>query len=182
MARQEVKIPHERVAVLIGVNGAVKKRIEEKMRAQIFIDSQEGDVMIEGENSLQVFECVSIIKAIGRGFNPSVVELLFNEDNMFDLINIQDYIGRSKKDMMRMKGRVIGREGKAREMVEDATETHIVVYGKTIGFIGEIENVAVARHAMEMLLEGSPHGNVFNWLENKKRELIKKRFESGKGF
>ena len=29
MARQEVKIPHERVAVLIGVNGAVKKRIEE---------------------------------------------------------------------------------------------------------------------------------------------------------
>ncbi|MBL7051980.1 MAG: RNA-processing protein [Nanoarchaeota archaeon] len=182
MARQEVKIPHERVAVLIGVNGSVKKRIEEKMRVQLFVDSQEGDVVIEGEDSLKVYECVNIIKAIGRGFNPAVAELLFNEDYMFDLINIQDYIGRSKKDMMRIKGRVIGRDGKARQMIEDATDTHIVVYGKTIGFIGEIENVAAARQAMEMLLEGSPHGNVYNWLDNKKRELIKRRFEEGKGF
>ena len=181
MARQELKIPHERVAVLIGVNGSVKKRIEEKMHVKLDIDSEEGDVTIEGKDSITVFECLDVIKAIGRGFNPTIAELLFNEDYMFDLINIQDYIGKSKKVMMRIKGRVIGRDGKARELIEAATDTHIVVYGKTIGFVGEIEKVSIARQAMEMLLEGSPHGNVFNWLDNKKRELIRREFE-GKGF
>ncbi len=181
MARQELKIPHERIAVLIGVKGSVKRRIEEKMNVRLNIDSEEGDVFIEGEDSIAVFECVDIIKAIGRGFNPEVAELLFNDKYIFDLIVIQDYIGKSKKDMIRIKGRIIGREGKARQMIEDATDTHIVVYGKTIGIIGEIDHVPIARQAMEMLLEGSPHGNVFKWLDNKKRELMRRQFE-GKGF
>ena len=74
---------------------------------------------------------------------------------------------------MRLKGRVIGQEGKSRAYIENFTETDVVVYGKTIGIIGEVERVAMAKQAIEMLLEGSPHGNVYKWLENKKRELIK---------
>ncbi len=177
MDRKELKIPLERVAVLIGKDGEVKRKIESKMKVELDIDSKEGDVFIEGEDSVAVFETVSIIKAIGRGFNPEVAFLLFNEDYSFDLLNMQDYIGNSKKHMMRIKGRVIGREGKARKMIEQATETHISVYGKTIGIVGEVQNVAIARQALEMLLEGAPHGNVFKWLEHKKRDLIRREFE-----
>jgi ribosomal RNA assembly protein len=79
--------------------------------------------------------------------------------------------------MERLRGRVIGHDGKARSMIEGLTETHIVVYGKTIGVIGEIERVAMARQAVELLLGGSPHGNVYKWLEKKRRELNRKLLE-----
>ena len=78
---------------------------------------------------------------------------------------------------MRLKGRVIGQEGKARKYIESYCDVKMVVYGKTIGLVGELEKVAMAKQAIEMLLEGSPHGNVYKWLDNKKRELIRREFE-----
>jgi ribosomal RNA assembly protein len=176
MDKQEVKIPYERVAVLIGKSGEVKKRLEKKMNVKIEVDSEEGDVVVSGE-SLPVFEVVNVVKAIGRGFNPEVAELLLNEEYNFDLINISDFAGRSKKTAMRLKGRVIGQDGKARKMIESMTHTWISVYGKTIGVIGKIEEVAMSRQAVEMLLEGAPHGNVYKWLEDKKREHMRRKFE-----
>ncbi|MDP3918299.1 MAG: KH domain-containing protein [Nanoarchaeota archaeon] len=181
MDTKEIKIPKERVAVLIGVDGSVKKEIEERMKVKLDIDSQEGDVIIFGEDSLAVYECLNVVRAIGRGFNPEIAKILFDERYMFDLINIQGYVSKSKTHITRIKGRVIGREGMSRKMIEDSTETNIVVYGKTVGIIGKIENVAVAKQAIEMLLEGSPHGNVFKWLDAKKKELIRREFE-GTGF
>ncbi len=172
-----MKVPRDRVGVLIGVDGAVKKEIERKMDVDLRIDSEEGDVVITGDDSLKVYEAGSVIKAIARGFNPKIAALLYSEEYMFDLITIQDFVGKSKKHLSRIKGRIIGKEGKARKVIELATETHISVYGKTIGVIGKVEHVAVARQALEMLLEGSPHGNVFKWLDHKKRELIRKEFE-----
>ena len=174
---QELKIPMDRVAVLIGKEGEVKKRIEEKLHVIIEIDSSEGDVSISGEDSVAVLETLNIVKAIGRGFNPEVAEQLFNEEYHFELVNIGDYSGNSKKKMMRLKGRTIGQEGKARKMIESITHTNISVYGKTIGVIGKVEDVSIARHAVEMLLEGAPHGNVYKWLEDKNREEIRRRIE-----
>ena len=177
MDTQELKIPQERIAVLIGAHGTVKKRIEQRMHVRITVDSDEGDVTIEGEDSVTVFESIAIVKAIGRGFNPEIAELLYGEAYSLDILNIPDFVGASKKHMARMKGRIIGREGRARTMIEDTTQTHISVYGKTIAIIGRFEDVPIARQALEMLLEGAPHGNVYRWLENKKREQIRREFE-----
>jgi ribosomal RNA assembly protein len=177
MDKEDIKIPEERIAVLIGKNGEIKKKIEERMNVRLTIDSAEGDVTIESEDSVAVFNTLPIIKAIARGFNPEIAELLFQEDYMFDLLNIMDYISPTQKHMKRIKGRIIGREGKARKMIEKITDTNISVYGKTIGIIGKFTTVPVARHALEMLLEGAPHGNVFKWLENKQRELMRREFE-----
>jgi len=177
MDTQELKIPVERIAVLIGTKGSVKKRIEKRMNVDIDVHSGEGDVIIEGEDSVAVYDTINIIKAIGRGFNPEIAELLYDESFTFDLINIPDFVGAAKNHIQRVKGRIIGREGRARTMVEEATQTYISVYGKTIGIIGKIEDVPVARQALEMILEGAPHGNVYKWLENKRREMIRRQFE-----
>ncbi len=166
MQTQDVKIPKARIAVLIGEKGSVKRRIEKKANVKLEIDSKEGDVVIEGD-SLGVYETVNVVKAIGRGFNPSVAELLFNEMYAFEMIDIIEFTGKSEKKRTRMKGRLIGEDGKSRKYIEKITDTHIVVYGKTVGIIGELESVAIAKQAMEMLLEGSPHAGVFRWVENK---------------
>ena len=177
MDTQELKIPIERIAVLIGKNGETKKKIEKKKHVQLEIHSEEGDVFIHGEDSVAVFETATLVKAIGRGFNPEVAAYLYDEDYTLELLSISDFSGRSQKKLLRLRGRVIGQEGKARKMIESLTETYISVYGKTIGIIGKIEDVAVSRQALEMLLEGAPHGNVYKWLEDKRRETIRRKFE-----
>jgi ribosomal RNA assembly protein len=73
--------------------------------------------------------------------------------------------------MERLKGRIIGRGGKTREVFEDLTNVRISVYGKTISIIGYPEQNAVARAGIDMLLKGSTHGPVYKFLEKKKTDL-----------
>ena len=51
-----------------------------------------------------------------------------------------DY-SREKSHVIRMRGRVIGAEGKSRVTIEHLTETFMVVYGKTISIIGSTAEV-----------------------------------------
>lgn len=171
----ELKVPKERIAVLIGVKGDVKQKIEEDTNIKLSVDSKEGDVRISGEDSLGLFSAREIIKAIARGFSPEIALLLLKNDYAFELLNIGDYVGKSQKSATRLKGRVIGTEGKTRNRLEDITETHISVYGKTIGIIGEVETVMLARRAVESLLAGATHTSVYRWLEIKKKELERNR-------
>jgi len=168
----ELKIPKERIAVLIGTKGEMKKQIEEATGTHIDVDSDEGDVFLKGEDSLSLYTTREIIKAIARGFNPDVAMLLLKQEYALELINLKDYA--EEKQLMRLKGRVIGREGKARKNIEVLTETNISVYGKTIGIIGECENSVIARRAVDSLLTGSTHANVYKWLEKNRRELKRK--------
>lgn len=167
----ELKIPKARVAVLIGKKGEVKKELEELTHSRFMIDSNEGDVSISGEDTLGLFVAQDIVKAIARGFNPDVAKLLLKNDYQLELMNIPDFTGKSKNKMVRLKGRVIGEDGKTRRLVEELTETHIAIFGKTIAIIGTTSNAYIAKRAMESLLSGSPHANVYKWLERKRREL-----------
>jgi ribosomal RNA assembly protein len=62
----EIKIPKERVAVLIGKNGETKKELEDYADAKIEVDSKEGDVKILGGDSLKIYATKEVIRAIGR--------------------------------------------------------------------------------------------------------------------
>ncbi|MEA3378766.1 MAG: KH domain-containing protein [Nanoarchaeota archaeon] len=177
MFKQELKIPKERIAVLIGTKGEIKKKIENKANVIIDVDSKEGDVIISGEDSFVLYITKDVVSAIGRGFAPKDALKLFQEGCIFDILNITEYVGKSKKGQRRIRGRVIGSEGKARKMIEDLTDTKIIIYHKTVGIIGEVEKVSIARRAVDMLLSGAPHGNVYRWLENKIREIEKRVFE-----
>lgn len=170
----ELKIPKTRVAVLIGTEGKIKQKIERETKTSINVDSKEGDVMITGEDALGLYTTREIITAIGRGFNPEVALLLLKQDYIFENFDITEF-ARTKNHMVRIKGRIIGAGGKARKLIEELTETYISVYGKTVCIIGESENVAIARRAVESLLSGSPHSSVYNWLEKQRREIKKRK-------
>ena len=167
----ELNIPQERVAVLIGTDGETKKEIEEATKSKLDI-SKEGDVEITGGDGLLLYTTKEIIKAIARGFNPKIALLLLKQDYSLELLDMKDVAGKSKNTMQRLKGRVIGKGGKSREEIERLTDTNISVYGKTIGIIGEVDKVALARRAVAMLLQGSMHKTVFQFLERKKKEMM----------
>jgi ribosomal RNA assembly protein len=168
----DLKIPKERVAVLIGVDGKIKKEIEEKTKTKINVDSESGEVFINGKDGLNIFDAKEVVQAIGRGFNPKIAMNLLKGDYVFEIINIKDYAN-SQKAMLRLKGRVIGEEGKSRRIIEELTEASISVYGKTVAIIGEPESCANAKQAIVSLLEGAPHPSVYRWLEKKRK--IKKQ-------
>src|SRR3989344_7259721 len=170
----ELKVPKSRSAVIIGKEGSVKKEIEEGTKTNLKIDSNEGDIFITGEDGLGIYSAREIIRAIARGFNPEVARNLLKPDYVFEIVDVSEYVGKSKEAMLRLKGRVIGKEGKTRHLIEELAECNISVFGKTISIIGTAESAANARRAIESLLRGSTHANVYKWLERRRREMKKK--------
>jgi len=170
MFQEGLKIPKKRIAVLIGEKGRIKREIERFTSTKLTINSEEGDVIIESQESLNIFNTKPIIQSIGRGFNPKIALRLIDEENTLEIIDITDFSKKSKKDMIRLKSRLIGTNGKARKMIEMLTHTEICVYGKTVSIIGEQDSVYLAKRAITNLLQGSKHGNVYGFIERTKKK------------
>jgi len=168
--RYGIRIPKSRVAVLIGKKGAVKRQLETQTKTRIKVDSQEGDVFVEGGDPVNLLAVKDFITSVGRGFNPELAQLLLKHDYCLEVIDIANFV-RGKSHLKRIKGRVIGQEGKARRIIEELTNCHLSIFGKTISIIGPVEYSLVARRAIEMLLRGSPHSNVYRMLERKRKEM-----------
>lgn len=177
-----VRIPKERVGVLIGPDGKVKQRIEEKFMVELLIDGDSGGVTVvlseKASDPSLLFRAKDTVTAIGRGFSPEqAFRLLRNDDDVFDFVDLRAVFGRSESDIKRVKGRVIGANGKTRKLIEELTEASMVVYGHTIGFIGSFEQVDVARNAVQMLINGSQHHTVYKYLQRKRSAFKKQKLE-----
>lgn len=177
-----VRIPKERVGVLIGPDGKVKQRIEEKFMVELLIDGDSGGVTLvlseKASDPSLLFRAKDTVTAIGRGFSPEqAFRLLRNDDDVFDFIDLRAVFGRSESDIKRVKGRVIGANGKTRKLIEELTEASMVVYGHTIGFIGSFEQVDVARNAVQMLINGSQHHTVYKYLQRKRSDFKKQMLQ-----
>ena len=177
-----VRIPRERVGVLVGPDGKVKQNIEEKLNVELEIESESGGVTILLSGKVNdpslLFRAKDVVTAIGRGFSPEYAfRLIRNEDHIFDFIDLRAVFGRSESDIQRVKGRVIGANGKTRMLIEELTDANVVVYGHTIGFIGTFEQVDAARNAVQMLINGSQHHTVYNYLQKKRSEFKKQMLQ-----
>jgi len=160
---QYVRIPLERVGVLIGEDGSAKKELEKRTKCRI--DVSESEVSVEGE-PLDEWVAKDVIHAIGRGFNPQRALVLLNEGYTFDYVELDDFAA-TPNSRNRLRGRVIGEKGRTRKFIEKNTGALVSVYGKTVAFIGSFDSVALAKEAVGMLLSGSRHGSVYKYLEKK---------------
>lgn len=170
-----IKIPADRIGVLIGKNGKVKHEIEEKCKVQIEIDSHNGDAMVssayESLPEMQPFKAIEVISAISKGFSPQrAYRLLSDEDLIFQVIDLKDYAGKSSNAMERVKGRIIGQNGKSRKTIEELSGAYVSVSGHTVSLIGEFEEVRLANDAIIMILKGSTHKTVYTMLQEARRK------------
>jgi ribosomal RNA assembly protein len=170
--QEYLKVPQERIAVLIGKNGETKKEIEKLTETKIEINSKTGEIDIKGKNPINFYISLNIIKAIARGFSPQHAFLLKNEDYFLEIIDLKEVIGKNEKAIQQKKGRVIGTKGKTRKEIEEKTDSFISVYGKTIGIIGKPEGIEKARAVIEMLLEGASHSTAESFLYKKEKKEI----------
>ena len=175
-----LKIPRERVGVVIGKNGIIKDEIENLTKTEIIVDSEAGTVAIspteETEDPLSVWKARYIVKAIGRGFNPEIAVKLMGDETILEIINLPDYVGKNKKAVLRQKARIIGKEGRTKDIITDMTGVDISIYGKTVAIIGDMEQIHIAKEAVEMILSGVRHKTVYAFLEKKTRDMKIKQF------
>jgi ribosomal RNA assembly protein len=176
-----VRIPKERVGILIGPDGKTKQYIEDKLGVKLEIDT-EGSVTItlteKAPDPSVLLKAKDVVTAIGRGFTPQTTfRLIRNEDDIYDMIDLRLIFGRSESDIKRIKGRIIGTEGKTRKLIEELTEADVVVYGHTVGIIGSFEEADAARNAVQMIIDGCEHHTVYKFLQKKRTELKKQKLD-----
>jgi len=164
---KEVRIPEERVGVVIGEGGETKEDIQDITNCDLEIE--DNLVRIEGE-ALDEMSAQKVIKAIGRGFNPDKAIKIVERDATLHIIDIKNY-HQNKSRQEQLKGRIIGRDGEARRHIEKEANIEISVYGKTIGLIGKAQNIEVALEAINMLLNGSSHATAYNYLEKNQGKI-----------
>ena len=174
-----IKIPQDRIGALIGPKGSVKELLERKASAKLEIDSESGTVeIIPGEDPINAMRAEDVIRAIGRGFNPDKAMDIFDDDMLMLEIMDLSHVANTQKELLRIKGRIIGRGGKTREIAESMLGVKISIYGKTISVIGHPDQNLAARTAIEMLIDGVPHGNVYGFLEKKRQDLLRSQLDS----
>ncbi len=178
MQEIRVRIPKDRIGVLIGKKGSVKAAMEDMTGAEISVDSMSGEVYVKfakpPSDPLLPMKLKSVIQAIGRGFNPEIAFELLKDDYMLEVIDIRRFVGDRKNALKRMRGRLIGEKGKARSYIEGRTNTHISVYGHTVSIIGRTYDMVAAREAIISLLKGSMHSTAYRAMEKKMSEMIRK--------
>ncbi|WP_152042940.1 KH domain-containing protein [Salinigranum salinum] len=171
---QHVKVPQDRIGVLIGEGGETMREIERRAEVRLDIDSESGSVAVDTVGDpVTGLVAPDIVRAVGRGFTPETALSLLDDDlRMFELIDLADQT-RNKNDLQRQKGRLIGENGRTRELMEELTGAEVVIYGSTLGIIGQPEEVEAVRRATKMILDGAPHGAVYSFLERKHNELTR---------
>ena len=168
----QLKIPKDRIGVLLGENGQIKKKIEVSTLTKVDVNSAEGDVVIYGDDGLKILMAKNIIHAIARGFNPMIAFQLLEEDKNIEMLDIKELLrNKTKNAIIRVRSRIIGKEGRARKLIEKMTDTEISVYGKTVAVIGTHNNVIVTKRAITNLILGSRHGNVYAFIEKEMKSI-----------
>lgn len=177
MFNEFVRVPRDRIAVLIGKNGSIKKAIEQKTKSKLQIDSKSCEVAIQAKDALLGMKASEIAKAIARGFSPENAMQLINDDFLMQIVDLSDFVGKSEKAISQRKSRIIGTGGKAREKIEQFSGALISVYGKTVSIIGPAESMEIAVEAVEMLIKGATHKSVFDFLQRHAKPEAQKKFE-----
>ena len=174
MAILYVRIPEERVGVVIGPGGATKRSIEERTGAVLEIEAAEGTVVVRSDDSgdpIGAMRARDIVLAIGRGFSPERAARLLKEDTYLGVIDIKRVTGRKEKAALwRVRSRLIGTKGRARERIEELSGASVSVFGSTVALIGLEKQLVSATRAVELLLRGSEHSVVFHMLARMRRD------------
>jgi len=167
------RIPQDRIAVLIGRKGMTRRALEEATNSKLHIDSKSGDVSVvwnEDFDPILRMKFPDVIRAIGRGMNPERALQLLKDDQHLRLFDMREYVGKNANQQRRIRSRLIGRNGRIRELIEEHSGAEIVIYGSTVVIIGDEESLPLASQAIERLLQGAEHSSVLKHLETERRK------------
>lgn len=144
-----------------------KGNLERELNVAIEIKGKE--VSISGKPE-EEYIAEKIIEALDFGFPFSDALKIKKEDIMFEILNIKACA--TNKNFERIRGRIIGKEGKALRTISNLGDCNIELSGNKLGIIGNAENIRAVEEACKLLIKGSKHANVYAYLEKHRPEPI----------
>ncbi len=161
---EQILIPHKRAELL---DKKVLKTLSERLSCKL--ELEENQLSIEGE-PYDEYNAKNVLTAFGRGFELDKAYKLLNEDYFFQMINLKDTF-HSKEQIMRVKARLIGTDGKAKEYIESVSGAYISIFGSSVSIIGKIDEVRVADAALRILIGGGRHKTAYKIMEKERTKI-----------
>jgi ribosomal RNA assembly protein len=157
------KIICEKIARII----KSKTNLEKELNVTLNITGKE--VSISGESE-EEYIAERVIEALDFGFPFAEALKIKKEDIMFEILNVKECT--SKKDLESVRGRIIGKEGKAIRTISSLGDCAIELSGNKLGIIGNCENMRPVEEACKLLIKGTKHANVYAYLEGHRPEPV----------
>jgi ribosomal RNA assembly protein len=144
-----------------------KSVLEEPLNVEITNRGKE--VFIDGAPEEEYF-AEKVVEAINFGFSVQTALLIKKEELIFEILNIKDYT--TRKDLERIRGRIIGKDGKALKVLSSLTGCFFEIKENQVGIIGTPDFIQNAQEGCISIIKGSKHSNVYSHLEKNRPEKI----------
>lgn len=144
-----------------------KDNLERELNVKIEINGKEVNISGIPEEE---YIAEKVIEALDFGFPFSNALDIKKDDFLFEILNIKEYT--NQKDFERVRGRVIGKDGKALKTISNLSNCNVELSGNKLGIIGDAEGIRNVEEACKLLIKGSKHANVYAYLEKHKVEPI----------
>ncbi len=170
--KESYYLEKDRIPVFIGKGGSSKANFEKKFNCTIEVNSETGEVLIDSEDGYKNFILSNIINAINHGHSPENALKLEDDNFVLDLIDVKSIV----KNHDRVKiviGRIIGKEGTTRRIIEEVTNCNVSVKDSFVSVIGPYENIALVHEALDMLIKGASHKSFYSYLERNRTNMDK---------
>lgn len=137
-----------------------RRKLEKALGVKINVVDDEVTIDGPAENE---YTAEKVLEALDFGFPFSIALLIKEQDFMFEAIHIKDYTKR--KDMEKVRARLIGKKGKTLRALSELTKCNFEVNGNSVGIVGDPEYIRNANEAIISLARGAKQANVYAFLE-----------------
>ncbi|MGC8662326.1 MAG: KH domain-containing protein [Candidatus Micrarchaeia archaeon] len=161
---EQILIPSKRMEILKKHIGELSRVLNCKIRI-----NEENEVVLDG-GAYEEYNAKNVVTAIGGGFDVDAALRLINDGYFFKSINLKE-IFKNRENIIRIEGRVIGREGKSKIYIEEVSGAKISVFGSNISIIGTDVEIKIAESAIYALIEGDTHRKAYRIMEMTKKKM-----------
>ena len=147
-------------------------KIEKKIKVHFTFSNNK--ISFKG-NELNEFLTEEVIRALEFGFDIEDALLLLEDGYNLKFVNIKEH--QKRRNLKDLRSRIIGRKGKAIKTIENLTEFKMVVNENEVGLIVHEDSAEMTLQALESLIQGSKHGNIYSYLEKQKSSKYRRSFE-----
>lgn len=159
--------------VTVGNMKKIKKivpKIED--RCSVKFSFFKGGVVFKGKE-YEEYIVDMIVRAVDFGFDYYDATLLFDQNFTLKFLDIKSLTRR--KNLKDVRARVIGTGGKAMNTIENLSGGVVALQGNRMGLIVDADHLDSTVQAIESLVRGAKHGNVFSYLE--KQNVLRRKFD-----
>jgi len=144
-----------------------KLKLEKQLKIKI---KNNGKLFTINGTAEEEYLASKVFEAIDLGFSAEKALLLKDENKILHILSIKGITKRH--DIERVRGRVIGTQGKTLGNLSKLSNCHFSIKDNQVGIIGDAEKITEAILAVTSIIQGSKQGNVYARLE---KETKKKR-------